>query len=134
MSPRVRRTLLALALVWPGRRTMMRRVLGRWGGVVPLGLVVTACAGLQAYDLDQAVQHLLQTDMAARWGWPDRVMALPTGRTLWMYTFRPDVLVRPGSMTVLSPGVVVDEGAACTQYLFLFDQGQMLRAWRGRPC
>jgi hypothetical protein len=99
-----------------------------------LGLVLTACAGLQAYDLDQAVQHLSQTDMAARWGAPERVMALPTGRTLWMYTFRSDVLVRLGSMTVVSPGVVVDEGGACTRYLFLFDQAQRLRAWRTRAC
>jgi hypothetical protein len=113
---------------------MMRRVLGRWGGVVLLGLVLTACAGLQSYDLDQAVQHLSQTDVAARWGSPDRVMALPTGHTLWMYTFRSAVLARPGSMTVVSPGVVVDEGAACTRYLFLFDQAQMLRAWRARAC
>ena len=110
------------------------RQLSRWGGVVLLGLALTACAGLQAYDLDQAVHHLAQSDAAARWGSPESVVALPAGDTLWIYTARYRVLVRPGSMTVISPGWVVDGGDECTQYLFLFDQAEMLRAWRARPC
>jgi hypothetical protein len=55
------------------------RQLSRWGGVVLLGLALTACAGLQAYDLDQAVHHLAQSDAAARWGSPESVVALPGG-------------------------------------------------------
>jgi hypothetical protein len=112
----------------------IRRARGRWGCVALLGLALTACAGLQAYDLDQAVHHFSQTDTAARWGSPASVMALPAGQTLWIYTARYHMIVRPGSLMAISPGWVVDEGAECTQYLFLFDQAQMLRAWRARPC
>jgi hypothetical protein len=113
---------------------MMRRVLSRWGGMALLGLALTACAGLQAYDLDQAVNRLSQTDAAAYWGAPQSVVALPAGHMLWIYTARYRVLVHPGSLVVVSPGWVTDGGAECTQYLFLFDQAQMLRAWRARPC
>jgi hypothetical protein len=112
----------------------MRPGLGRWGCVALLGLALTACAGLQAYDLDQAVQHRSQADTTSRWGAPQSVVALPTARTLWIYTARSHMLVHPGSLTVLSPGWVADGGAECTQYFFLFDQVQMLRAWRARAC
>jgi len=113
---------------------MMQRALGRWGCVALLGLALMACAGLQAYDLDQAVHRCSQRDAAARWGSPESVTVLPAGQTLWIYTARHRLIVRPGSLMVVSPGWVVDEGAECTQYLFLFDQAQMLRAWRARPC
>lgn len=107
---------------------MIQRALGRWGCVALLGLALMACAGLQACDLDQAVHRFSQRDAAAHWGPPECVTALPAGQTLWIYTARSRMILRPGSLMVISPGWVVDEGGECTQYLFLFDQAQILHA------
>jgi hypothetical protein len=95
---------------------------------------MTACAALQAYDFHQAVDHLSQADVVARWGLPDSVVAGAEGHTLWIYTVRARVVAHSGGLIVISPGWVASGGWRCTQYLFLFSPGQVLRGWTARPC
>jgi hypothetical protein len=111
----------------------MRR-LECWGVWACLGLAMTACAALQTYDLQQAVDHLSQTEVVSRWGLPDGVVAGAEGYTLWIYTARTQVATHAGSLIVTSPGWVVAGGARCTQYLLWFDPGHVLRGWTARPC
>jgi hypothetical protein len=113
---------------------MMGKPWRRWSLVACIGLAVTACATLQAYEFDRAVDQLSQTEVLARGGRPDDVVAGTAGQTLWIYTFRYQTIVSPGSLVVISPGWLVSGGDRCTQYLLLFDAAQVLRAWRARPC
>jgi hypothetical protein len=111
----------------------MRR-LARWGAWLGLGLLVTACAFLQAQDFQRAVGHLSQADVVARWGLPDSVVAGTEGETLWIYTVRLQARAQSGGMVVTGPGWVVPGGWRCTQYLLRFDRMQVLRGWTARRC
>jgi hypothetical protein len=111
----------------------MRR-LARWGAWLGLGLLVTACAFLQAQDFQQAVDHLSQAEVVARWGLPDSVVVGTEGQTLWIYTVRLHTRTQPGGILVTSPGWVVPGGWRCTQYLFRFDRMEVLRGWTARRC
>ena len=113
---------------------MWRPRLGRWGVWACLALATTGCAALQAYDVHQAVDHLSQADVVARWGLPNSVVAGAEGHTLWIYTARARVVTQSGSLIVTSPGWVVSGGGRCTQHLLRFDPGQVLRGWTARPC
>jgi hypothetical protein len=110
------------------------RQLARLGAWLGMGLLVTACAILQAQDLQWAVDHLSQADVVARWGLPDSVVAGAEGQTLWIYTRRAHVRAQPGGLVITSPGWVVPGGWRCTQYLLRFDQMQTLRDWTARRC
>jgi hypothetical protein len=99
-----------------------------------LGLLVSACAMLQAQDFQQAVDHLSQAEVMTRWGLPQAVVAGAEGETLWIYTVRAHVWAQPGGILVTSPGWIVPGGWRCTQYLFRFDQMQVLRGWMARRC
>jgi hypothetical protein len=110
------------------------RQLAHAGAWLGMGLLVTACAILQAQDFQQAVDHLSQADVVARWGLPDSVVAGVEGQTLWIYTRRAHVRAQPGGLVIASLGGVVPEGWRCTQYLFRFDRMQILRGWTARPC
>ncbi len=99
-----------------------------------LGLLVTACAILQAREFDQAVDHLSQAEVVARWGLPESVVAGTEGQTLWIYTVRAHVWAQPAGILVTSPGWVVPGGWRCTQYLFRFDRTQVFRGWTARRC
>jgi hypothetical protein len=111
----------------------MRR-LAQSGAWLCLGLLVTACAILQAQDFQQGVDHLSQADIVARWGLPDGVVAGAEGQTLWIYTRHAHVRAQPGGLVITSAGWVVPGGWRCTQYLFRFDQMQILRGWTARRC
>jgi hypothetical protein len=108
--------------------------LARWGAWLGLGLLMTACAILQTQDFQQAVDHLSQADVVARWGLPQAVVAGDEGQTLWIYTLRVQVWAQPVGIVVTSPGWVVPGGWRCTQYLFRFDRTQVLRGWTARRC
>jgi hypothetical protein len=110
------------------------RCLARWGAWLALGLLVTACAFLQAQDFQQAVDHLSQGDVLARWGLPQAVVAGTEGETLWIYAVRIHARAQSGGIVVTSPGWVVPGGWRCTQYLFRFDHLQVLRGWTARRC
>jgi hypothetical protein len=99
-----------------------------------MGLLVTACASLQALDFQQALDHLSQADVVERWGLPEGVVAETEGQTLWIYTARFHVWKQPAGLVVTSPGWVVSEGECCTQYLLIFDRMQVLRGWSARRC
>ena len=99
-----------------------------------LGLLVTACAMLQAQEFQQAVDHLSQTEVLARWGSPQAVIAGTEGETLWLYAVRAHVWAQPAGVLVTSPGWVAPGGWRCTQYLFGFDRTQVLRDWTARRC
>jgi len=104
---------------------------GAWLG---LGLLVSACAMLQAQEFQQAVDHLSQAEAVARWGLPQAVVAGPEGEMLWIYTVRVHVWTQPAGLLVTTPGWVVPGGWRCTQYLFRFDRSQVLRGWTARRC
>jgi hypothetical protein len=81
-----------------------------------------------------AVGDLSQTEVLARWGAPQGVIAGTKGETLWLYTVRTQVWRQPGGILVTSPGWMVPGGWRCTQFLFGFDRTQVLRDWSARPC
>jgi hypothetical protein len=110
------------------------RRLARGSVWLGLGLLVTACAILQAREFDQAVDHLSQAEVVARWGLPESVVAGTGGQTLWIYTVRAHVWPQPAGILVTTPGWVVPGGWRCTQYLFRFDRTQVLRGWTARRC
>jgi hypothetical protein len=112
----------------------VRRRLARWSAGLCLGLLVSACAILQAQDFQQAVDHLSQAEVVAHWGLPQSVVAGAEGQTLWIYTVRSHVRAQPGGIVVSSPGWVVPGGERCTQYLLRFDRMQVLRGWTARRC
>jgi hypothetical protein len=106
----------------------------RYSAWLCLGLLVTACAHLQARDFQQAVDHLSQAEVVERWGLPESVVAGTEGQTLWIYTARFHVWQQPGGIVVSHPGWVVPGGERCTQYLLIFDRMQVLRGWSARRC
>jgi hypothetical protein len=110
------------------------RRLVRSSAWLSLGLLVTACAVLQAQEFQQAVHHLSQAEVVERWGLPESVVAGAEGQTLWIYTVRAHVWAQPGSIVVTSAGWVVPGGWRCTQYLLIFDRMQVLRGWSARRC
>jgi hypothetical protein len=110
------------------------RQLARSSAWLGIGLLVTACAILQAQEFQQGVDHLAQADVVAHWGLPDRVVAGAEGQTLWIYTRRAHVRAQPGGLVITSAGWVVPGGWRCTQYLFRFDRMQILRGWTARRC
>ena len=95
---------------------------------------MSACAIMQARDFQQAVDHLSQTEVLARWGLPQAVVAGTEGETLWIYTVRAHVWAQPGGLVVTHPGWIVPGGEHCTQYLLRFDRMQVLRGWTARRC
>ena len=111
----------------------MRR-LARASAWLCLGLLMTACAILQAQDFQQAVDHRSQADVVARWGLPQAVVAGTEGETLWIYTAHAHVQAQPGGIVVIHPGWMVPGGERCTQYLLHFDRMQVFRGWTARSC
>jgi hypothetical protein len=99
-----------------------------------MGLLVTACASLQALDFEQAVDHVSQAEVVERWGLPQAVVTGAEGETLWLYTVRAYVWTQPAGILVTSPSWVVPGGWRCTQYLFRFDRMHVLRGWSARRC
>jgi hypothetical protein len=99
-----------------------------------LGLLVSACAMLQAQAFQQAVDHLSQAEVVARWVSPQSVVAGTEGETLWLYTVCAHVWAQPSGILVTNPGWVVPGGWRCTQYLFRFDRLQVSRGWTARRC
>ena len=99
-----------------------------------IGLLVTACAVLQAQDFQHAVDRFSQAEVVERWGLPESVVAGAEGQTLWIYTMRSHVRALPGGVVVTSPGWLVPGGWRCTQYLLRFDRMQVLRGWTARRC
>jgi hypothetical protein len=114
------------------RRAGVGRRLAHASAWLCLGRLVNACAMLQAQEFQPAVDHRSQTEVLARWGLPQAVVAGDEGQTLWIYTLRVQVWAQPASLVVTSPGWVVPGGWRCTQYLFLFDRTQVLRGWTAR--
>ena len=118
---------------WERRARGVRR-LAKSTAWLGLGLLVNACAMLQAQDFQQAVDHLSQDEVVARWGVPQAVLAGAEGEMVWIYTVRAHVWAQPAGIEVTSPGWVVPGGWRCTQYLFRFDRLQVLRGWTARRC
>jgi hypothetical protein len=99
-----------------------------------LGVLVSAWAMWQAQEFQQAVDHLSPTEVLARWGLPQAVVAGTEGETLGISTVRAQVWAQPAGIVVTSPGWVVPGGWRCTQYLVRFDRTQVLRGWTARRC
>jgi hypothetical protein len=116
------------------RRTPLVKHVAPSSAWLGLGLLMSACAMLQAQDFQQAVDHLSQGDVLARWGLPQAVVAGTEGETLWIYALRIHARAQSGEIVVTSPGWVVPGGWRCTQYLFRFDRMQVLRGWTARRC
>jgi hypothetical protein len=110
------------------------RRLARSSAWLCLGLLVSACAILQAQEFQRAVGQLSQTEVVARWGLPQAVVAGPEGETLWIYTAHAHIWAQPRGIVVTHPGWVVPGGERCTQYLLRFDKMQVFRGWTARRC
>jgi hypothetical protein len=101
------------------------RRLARSSAWLCLGLLVSACAILQAQEFQQAVDQLSQAEVVARWGPAQAIVAGAEGQALWSYTMRAHVWAQSGDILVSSPGWVVPGGWRCTQDLFRFDRMQV---------
>jgi hypothetical protein len=119
---------------WGELRAPLVKRWARYSAWLCLGLLVTACAHLQARDFQQAVDHLSQAEVVERWGLPESVVAGTEGQTLWIHTAHFHVWQQPGGIVVSHPGWVVPGGERCTQYLLIFDRMQVLRGWSARRC
>jgi hypothetical protein len=111
-----------------GARTQVR-----WGGVIVLALFVTSCTWQRAY-LKEAVGHATQGEVAERLGPPQTTWHLTTGETLWTYQYGMSQASEWGGVTIVGPGVTFGRGSPCTEYVLLFDERQILRAWMRQEC
>jgi hypothetical protein len=125
--------IITQLLIAERRAPLVKRLVRGCAGLC-MGLLVTACAILQALDFQQAVDHLSQAEVVERWGLPESVVAGTEGQMLWTYTARFHFWKEPGSIVLFHRGWVVPRGERCTQYPLVFDRMQVLGGWSARRC
>jgi hypothetical protein len=111
----------------------MRRWQGRVG-LVLLALALSSCASWQAKYLKEAKNHGAMNEVEAYLGRPHSTWDLQTGETLWTYQSGMPSGASTGGITVVGPGWVIGRRSDCTEYVLLFDQQKILRAWMQQPC
>ena len=110
------------------------RTLAMFGGLALIALALTSCATGQATYLEEATNRATQHEAAKRLGLPQLAWDLTTGETLWRYQSGFPSGAVASSISVAGPGWVIAGSSQCTEYVLLFDQEQVLRAWRERRC
>jgi hypothetical protein len=97
-------------------------------------LTMASCASWQAQYLKGAANHATMDEVEKQLGRPHSTWELTTGEALWTYQSGVPSGTDWGGMTIVGPGWVIGRRSDCTQYVLLFDQQKILRAWMHQPC
>ena len=97
-------------------------------------LALTSCASWQTQYLKAAANHAILVEVENHLGRPHSTWELRTGETLWTYQSGLLSETNIGGVTIVGPGWVVGRRSDCTEYVLLFDQQKILRAWMRQPC
>ena len=103
-------------------------------GSIFVALTLTSCASWQAQYLKGAANHATVEEVENHLGQPHSSWDLRTGETLWTYQSGVPSGTNTGGVTIVGPGWVVGRQSDCTEYVLLFDQQKILRAWMQQPC
>ena len=106
----------------------------RWGGPIVIVLTLSSCASWQAAYLKEAANQATMGEVESHLGRPHSTWDLRTGETLWTYQSAESAGTDAGGVTIIGPGWVIGRRSDCTEYVLLFDQQQILRAWMQQPC
>ncbi|MGH8070864.1 MAG: hypothetical protein ACRERE_37660 [Candidatus Entotheonellia bacterium] len=102
--------------------------------LVFVALALAACASWQAKYLKEVANQATMQEVENHLGRPHSTWDLHTGETLWTYQSGVPSGGDTGGVTIVGPGWVVGRRSDCTEYVLLFDQQKILRAWMGQPC
>jgi hypothetical protein len=103
-------------------------------GSIVVAVALTSCASWQAQYLRGAANHATVEEVENHLGQPHSTWDLRTGETLWTYQSGVPSGANTGGVTIVGPGWVVGRRSDCTEYVLLFDQQKILRAWMRQPC
>jgi len=103
-------------------------------GSITVALTLTSCASWQAKYLKAAANHATLIEVENHLGRPHSTWELRTEETLWTYQSGLPSETSTGGVTIVGPGWVVGRRSDCTEYVLLFDQQKILRAWMRQPC
>jgi len=99
-----------------------------------VAFALASCAPWQAKYLKKVANQATIQEVENHLGRPHSIWDLHTGETLWTYQSGVPSAGGTRGVTIVGPGWVVGRRSDCTEYVLLFDQQQILRAWMGRPC
>ena len=105
-----------------------------WAGLIVVAPVLASCASWQAQYLKKAANQGTMEEVEDHLGRPHSTWNLRTGETLWTYQSGVPSGTDAGGVTIVGPGWVVGRRSDCTEYVLLFDQQKILRAWMRQPC
>jgi hypothetical protein len=105
-----------------------------WVGLTVAALALTACAAWRAKYLKEAANHAAMDEVEKHLGRPHSTWDLRTGESLWTYQSGVPSGTDSAGITVVGPGWVIGRRSDCTEYVLLFDQQKILRAWVRQPC
>lgn len=105
-----------------------------WVSVVFVTFAGISCASWQAKYLKAAANHAAMADVENHLGRPQATWDLQTGEALWTYQSGVPSETGPSGITIIGPGWVLGKRSACTEYVLLFNQQKILRAWMPHPC
>jgi hypothetical protein len=97
-------------------------------------LAVTSCASWQAKYLKEVTNQATAEDVEKHLGRPHSTWDLRTGESLWTYQAGVPSGTDGGGITIVGPGWEIGGRSDCTEYVLLFDQRKILRAWMQQPC
>jgi hypothetical protein len=113
-----------------------RTVSRRWvlGILMAMGLAMASCASWHAQYLKGAVNHATMEAVEKHLGQPHATWELHTGESLWTYQSGAPSGTDAGGLAIVGPDWVLGRRTNCSQYVLLFDQQKILRAWMQQPC
>jgi hypothetical protein len=103
-------------------------------GPIFVALTLTSCASWQTQYLQGAANHATVEEVENHLGQPHATWKLRTGEALWTYQSGVPSEINTGGVTIVGPGWVIGRRSDCTEYVLLFDQEKILRAWMRQPC
>jgi hypothetical protein len=108
----------------------------RWmlGILMAMTLAMASCASWHAQYLKGAVDHAMMEAVEKHLGRPHATWELYTGESLWTYQSGVSSGTDAGGLTIVGPDWVLGRRTNCSQYVLLFDQQKILRAWMQQPC
>ena len=108
----------------------------RWvlGILTAMALAMASCASWHAQYLKGAVDHATTEAVEKHLGRPHATWELHTGESLWTYQSGAPSGTDAGGLTIVGPDWVLGRRTNCSQYVLLFDQQKILRAWMQQPC
>jgi hypothetical protein len=136
-QPTLRHPEARVSDVRGGRALSQGRTVGRrWmlGILMATALAMASCASWHAQYLKGAVNHATMEAVEKHLGLPHATWELHTGESLWTYQSGVPSGTDAGGLTIVGPDWVLGRRSNCSQYVLLFDQQKILRAWMQQPC